>query len=67
MPRLRPAHGERATTVRLNLPAACCNGEGFWSYGLESFLRRHRAEGLSSRLLAPEELFHPSALETHKI
>ncbi|MBV9251355.1 MAG: ABC transporter substrate-binding protein, partial [Acetobacteraceae bacterium] len=49
-------------------------GEGFWSYGLapnrhvlESFLRRHHAEGLSSRLLAPEELFHPSALETHKI
>jgi hypothetical protein len=50
------------------------NGEDFWSYGLapnrhvlESFLRRHHAEGLSSRLLAPEELLHPSALETHKI
>ena len=49
-------------------------GEDFWSYGLESnrevlrrFLERHHAEGLSSRQLAPEELFHPSALELHKI
>jgi 4,5-dihydroxyphthalate decarboxylase len=49
-------------------------GEDFWSYGLESnrdvlrrFLERHHAEGLSSRLLSPEELFHPSALELHKI
>ena len=49
-------------------------GEDFWSYGLEAnrhvldvFLRRHHAEGLSSHLLSPEELFHPSALELHKI
>ena len=49
-------------------------GEDFWSYGLapnrhvlERFLRQHRAEGLSSRLLAPEELFHPASLETHRI
>ncbi len=49
-------------------------GEDFWSYGLESnrhvlnrFLERHHAEGLSSRLLAAEELFHPASLETHKI
>ena len=49
-------------------------GEDFWSYGLEPnrhvlqrFLRRHHEEGLSSRLLTPEELFHPAALETHKI
>ena len=49
-------------------------GEDFWSYGLEPnrevlrrFLERHHAEGLSSRLLTPEELFHPSALELHKI
>jgi 4,5-dihydroxyphthalate decarboxylase len=49
-------------------------GEDFWSYGLEPnrevlrrFLERHHAEGLSSRLVAPEELFHPSALELHKI
>jgi 4,5-dihydroxyphthalate decarboxylase len=49
-------------------------GEDFWSYGLEPnrevlrrFLERHHAEGLSSRLLSPEELFHASALELHKI
>lgn len=49
-------------------------GDDFWPYGLapnrhvlERFLRRHHEEGLSSRLLAPEELFHPASLETHKI
>ena len=49
-------------------------GEDFWAYGLEPnrhvlqrFLRRHFDEGLSSRLLAPEELFHPASLEAHKI
>ena len=49
-------------------------GEDFWSYGLEAnrhvlevFLRRHHAEGLSSRLLTPEELFHPSTHETHRV
>jgi 4,5-dihydroxyphthalate decarboxylase len=49
-------------------------GEDFWSYGLEAnrhvlevFLRRHHDEGLSSRLLAPEELFHPSTHEAFRI
>jgi 4,5-dihydroxyphthalate decarboxylase len=49
-------------------------GEDFWSYGLEPnrhvlerFLQRHHDEGLSSRLLRPEELFHPASLETRKI
>jgi 4,5-dihydroxyphthalate decarboxylase len=49
-------------------------GEDFWAYGLEPnrhvlsrFLARHHAEGLSSRLLAPEELFHPASTELHKI
>ena len=49
-------------------------GADFWSYGLapnrhvlERFLRQHHAEGLSSRLLTPEELFHPASLETHRI
>jgi len=49
-------------------------GEDFWSYGfdanrhtLERFLKRHHEEGLSSRLVKPEELFHPSTLESHKI
>jgi 4,5-dihydroxyphthalate decarboxylase len=49
-------------------------GDDFWSYGLEPnrqvlqrFLARHHAEGLSSRQLQPEELFHPASLETFKI
>ena len=49
-------------------------GSDFWSYGLEPnrhvlgrFLERHHAEGLSCRLLQPEDLFHPASLETHKI
>ncbi len=49
-------------------------GEDFWAYGLEPnrevlrrFLERHHAEGLSSRLLTPEELFHPASLDLHKI
>jgi 4,5-dihydroxyphthalate decarboxylase len=49
-------------------------GNDFWSYGLdanrrvlEAFLRRHFDEGLSPRPLAPEELFHPSTYETHRV
>jgi 4,5-dihydroxyphthalate decarboxylase len=49
-------------------------GSDFWSYGyapnrntLESFLHHHRAQGLSRRRLAVEELFHASTLEEHKI
>jgi 4,5-dihydroxyphthalate decarboxylase len=49
-------------------------GEDFWAYGvepnrktLESFLRHHHAQGLSSRLLKPEDLFHPGTLETFKL
>jgi 4,5-dihydroxyphthalate decarboxylase len=49
-------------------------GEDFFSYGLannhhvfEWFLKHHHAQGLSARLLTPVELFHPSAIEAHKI
>jgi 4,5-dihydroxyphthalate decarboxylase len=49
-------------------------GHDFWSYGLgpnrkvlERFLRFHHAEGLSSRLVTPEELFHPSTHESFAI
>jgi 4,5-dihydroxyphthalate decarboxylase len=49
-------------------------GENFWPYGLEpnrktleTFLRYHHAQGLSRRLLAAEELFHPASLEAFKI
>jgi 4,5-dihydroxyphthalate decarboxylase len=49
-------------------------GEDFWAYGvepnrktLETFLRRHHGEGLSSRLVAVDEMFHPSTYESFKI
>jgi 4,5-dihydroxyphthalate decarboxylase len=49
-------------------------GEDFWSYGvasnrttLETFLRHHHSQGLSSRLVAVEEMFHPGTLETFKL
>ena len=49
-------------------------GNDFWSYGLaanrkvlETFLRHHHAQGLSSRLVAPEELFHPATHESFAI
>ncbi len=49
-------------------------GEDFWPYGLaanrktlDTFLRHHHAQGLSSRLVKSEELFHPSTHETFKI
>ena len=49
-------------------------GDDFWPYGLapnrktlETFLRHHHAQGLSSRLVTPDELFHPSTHETFKI
>ena len=49
-------------------------GQDFWAYGLEpnrktleSFLRHHHAQGLSSRVVKPEELFHPSTHEAYKL
>ena len=49
-------------------------GEDYWPYGLEAnrktlatFLRYHHEQGLSKRLLAPEELFAPESLESFKI
>jgi 4,5-dihydroxyphthalate decarboxylase len=49
-------------------------GQDFWTYGfepnkktLDAFLGHHYEQGLSPRLLASAELFHPSALETPKI
>ena len=49
-------------------------GEDFWSYGveenrktLENFLKHHHSQGLSSRLVKPEELFHPGTLESFKL
>ncbi len=45
-------------------------GEDYWSYGvpanrhvLETFFRHHHSQGLSSKLVRVEDLFHPSTLE----
>jgi 4,5-dihydroxyphthalate decarboxylase len=49
-------------------------GQDYWPYGvganrktLETFLRHHQAQGLSSRLVTVEELFHPTTFETFKV
>ena len=49
-------------------------GDDYWPYGfdknrktLETFLRYHHEQGLSKRLLTPEELFAPEAMEQFKI
>jgi len=49
-------------------------GADYWSYGvepnrhtLEVFLRHHHAQGLSSRLVSVDELFHPGTYESVKI
>ncbi len=49
-------------------------GDDFWPYGIEpnyatlsTFLKYHHDCGLSKRLLKPEELFAPEALEAFKI
>ncbi|MET0682238.1 MAG: ABC transporter substrate-binding protein [Casimicrobiaceae bacterium] len=49
-------------------------GEDFWPYGLpanrhvlEAFVKHHHAQGISSRVVGVEELFHPASLESHKI
>ncbi|WP_234729430.1 ABC transporter substrate-binding protein [Acidocella facilis] len=49
-------------------------GDDFWPYGIEPnryvldrFLAYHHEQGLSSRQLTADELFHPSTLATFKI
>lgn len=56
------------------MEARALMGEDFWSYGLsanrktlETFLRHHHSQGLSSRLITPEELFHPGTHESFKL
>jgi 4,5-dihydroxyphthalate decarboxylase len=53
---------------------AALMGQDFWSYGLEAnqnvldaFVRYHREQGVSARLVAPRELFAESTLELSKI
>jgi len=49
-------------------------GQDYWSYGvapnratLEAFVRHHHAQGLSARLMAVDEIFHPATYESFKI
>ena len=63
-----PFMEERVNEARADM------GDDFWSYGiagsrktLTNFLHHHHAQGLSSRLVAPEELFHPGTHEQFKI
>ena len=49
-------------------------GEDYWSYGVEKnrkvldyFLAQHHAQGLSSRRVSVDELFHPGTYEAFKL
>ena len=49
-------------------------GADYWAYGveasrrtLEAFVRHHHAQGLSARLMAVDELFHPATYESYSI
>ena len=49
-------------------------GPDYWSYGvagnevtIDTFLRHHHSQGLSSRRLSVEEVFHPSTYESYAI
>ncbi|KWT97461.1 MULTISPECIES: PhnD/SsuA/transferrin family substrate-binding protein [Comamonadaceae] len=49
-------------------------GEDYWSYGVErnratidTFLRHHNAQGLSSRALSTDGIFHPATYESYAI
>jgi 4,5-dihydroxyphthalate decarboxylase len=49
-------------------------GEDFWSYGvdknrrtLDYFLGQHFSQGLSSRRVSVDEMFHPATYETFKL
>ena len=74
-----PVCASELAVTRLRCGACGTTIEGEFSVGrfasltreqtqvLESFLRHHHAQGLSSRLVAPEELFHPSTHESFAI
>jgi 4,5-dihydroxyphthalate decarboxylase len=56
------------------LEARALMGEDFWSYGiapnrktLENFYKHHHSQGLSAKLVTPEEMFHPGTHEAFKI
>lgn len=49
-------------------------GNDYWSYGIEAnrhvlehFFRHHHEQGLSPRLVTPEDLFHPGTFESYSL
>jgi 4,5-dihydroxyphthalate decarboxylase len=49
-------------------------GQDYWAYGvqasrrtLEAFVRHHHAQGLSARLMAVDEIFHPATYESFSV
>jgi 4,5-dihydroxyphthalate decarboxylase len=49
-------------------------GDDYWSYGVEQnrkvldyFLEQHHAQGLSSRRVSVDELFHPATYASFKL
>ena len=49
-------------------------GHDYWAYGveasrrtLEAFVRHHHAQGLSARLMAVDDIFHPATYESYSI
>jgi 4,5-dihydroxyphthalate decarboxylase len=76
------AHLSDTSATKVTMPfveerlaeARALMGEDFWSYGLgpnrrvlETFLSHHHRQGLSPRLVAPEELFHAATHESFKL
>jgi len=76
------AHLADTSATKVTLPfieeqlaaARSLMGMDFWSYGvgpnrnvLDTFARYHHAQGLSPRILAADELFHPGTLESYKL
>jgi 4,5-dihydroxyphthalate decarboxylase len=71
-----------ASSTKVTLPfveeqlrdARALMGEDFWSYGVEPnrkvldyFLGQHHGQGLSSRRVSVDELFHPGTYESFKL
>ena len=66
--------GDAAVHRRALAETRALMGDDYWPYGvepnrkvLEYFLAQHHAQGLSSRRLSVDELFHPATYETFKV
>ena len=64
---VEPAEAERRIGDRALQLAQSVRSAPASPWSAETFLRHHHSQGLSSRLVKVEELFHPSTLESFKI